>query len=98
MERNENFDRVCTRVAKTHDVSKERATAIVETAFDAIRDGVDEGPIRIPGFGTFKLYEQEAREYENPETGETVDVPWRRKFAFEASEEINDEIKQVGAA
>lgn len=96
MQRDQNFDRLCGRVAETHDLSEERATAIVENVFREIREGVDEGPIRIPGFGTFKLYEQEEREYENPETGEDVKVPWRRKFAFEASEEINEEIKEVG--
>lgn len=96
MQRDENFDRLCARIAETHDLSDERATAIVETVFDEIRTSVDEGPIRIPKFGTFKLYEQEERDYENPETGEAVEVPWRQKFAFEASEEINEEIKQVG--
>lgn len=98
MERDENFDRMCARVAQTHDLSDERATAIVENVFREIRTGVDDGPIRIPGFGTFKLYEQEEREYENPETGEDVHVPWRRKFAFEPSEKINEEVKQVGQA
>lgn len=91
-----HFDRVVENVAEKHDLSQERATAIVETAFDEIRNVVEQGPIRIPRFGTFKMYHQEEREYENPQTGEDVHVPARQKFAFEGAEKVHEELKEIG--
>ncbi|MBU2103176.1 MAG: HU family DNA-binding protein [Candidatus Omnitrophota bacterium] len=75
-------------VAKNTCTKKEAQTA-VESVLDAIRGSLKKKePVAISGFGTFKVKETKARQGRNPKTGETIQIPAKKKIAFRASKEL----------
>ena len=75
-------------VAKNTCTKKEAQTA-VESVLDAIRGSLKKKePVAISGFGTFKVKETKARQGRNPKTGETIQIPAKKKIAFKASKEL----------
>jgi DNA-binding protein HU-beta len=44
--------------------------------------------VAISGFGTFKVKQTKARQGRNPKTGETIQIPAKKKVAFRASKEL----------
>ena len=77
-------------VAQTTSTKKEAQTA-VETVFDAIKGSLKKkDPVAISGFGTFKVKQTKARQGRNPKTGETIQIPAKRKVAFRASKELKE--------
>ena len=49
--------------------------------------------ITLPGFGTFKVITTAARTGRNPQTGEPVDIPAKRKVKFTPNEKLKDLVK-----
>jgi len=75
-------------VAKTTCTKKEAQTA-VESVFDAIKGSLKKkDPVAISGFGTFRVKETKARMGRNPKTGESIQIPAKKKVAFKASKEL----------
>ncbi|MDD5194947.1 MAG: HU family DNA-binding protein [Candidatus Omnitrophica bacterium] len=75
-------------VAKNTCTKKEAQTA-VEAVLDAIRGSLKkQEPVAISGFGTFKVKQTKARQGRNPKTGETIQIPAKKKIAFRASKEL----------
>jgi DNA-binding protein HU-beta len=75
-------------VAKNCCTKKEAQTA-VEAVLDAIRGSLKKKEqVAISGFGTFKVKETKARQGRNPKTGETIQIPAKKKIAFKASKEL----------
>jgi nucleoid DNA-binding protein len=75
-------------VAKSTCTKKEAQEA-VEAILEAIRASLKKkDPVAISGFGTFKVKETKARQGRNPKTGETIQIPAKRKVAFRASKEL----------
>ena len=58
---------------------------VLDTALDAIVDGVLEGKsVRIMGFGTFESYMSQERMGRNPSNGEQLLIPSKRRIRFKA--------------
>ncbi len=75
-------------VSKNTCTKKEAQTA-VESVFDAIRGSLKKkDPVAISGFGTFKVKETKARMGRNPKTGESIQIPAKKKIAFRASKDL----------
>jgi len=75
-------------VAKNTSTKKEAQQA-VETIFETIKNSLKKKePVAISGFGTFKVKETKARQGRNPKTGETIQIPAKKKIAFRASKEL----------
>jgi len=73
--------------------TKKQAQEIVDKVFDTIKECLKRRePVAISGFGTFKVKETKARVGRNPRTGETVQIPARKKIAFRASKELKNSI------
>lgn len=65
------------------EMPRKDAVALVEGLFEDIQDAVISGdPVKIPGFGQFKVRDRAARLARNPATGATVKVPAKRVFKF----------------
>ena len=63
-------------VAKDCELTKEKATSVVDAALAHIRGALKNGEeVRIPDFGTFKVAKRKAREGRNPATGMTIQIP-----------------------
>lgn len=64
-------------------LSRKDAVELVDGLFDDIQAAVVSGePVKIPGFGQFKVRDRAARMARNPATGEQVKVPAKRVFKF----------------
>lgn len=65
------------------ELSRKDAVALVDGLFEDIQAAVVTGePVKIPGFGQFKVRDRAARMARNPATGEQVKVPAKRVFKF----------------
>jgi DNA-binding protein HU-beta len=65
------------------ELSRKDAVALVDGLFDDIQAAVVSGePVKIPGFGQFKVRDRAARMARNPATGAQVKVPAKRVFKF----------------
>ena len=69
--------------------TKKEAQEIVETIWDTIKCSLKkEEDVAISGFGTFKVKQTKARMGRNPKTGETIQIPAKKKVAFRVSKEL----------
>lgn len=65
------------------ELSRKDAVALIDGLFEDIQAAVVTGePVKIPGFGQFKVRDRAARMARNPATGEQVKVPAKRVFKF----------------
>jgi DNA-binding protein HU-beta len=66
-----------------HELSRNDAVALIDGVFEDIQSAVVSGePVKIPGFGQFKVRDRAARIARNPATGQPVKVPAKRVFKF----------------
>lgn len=73
--------------AKT--ATKKEAGQIVDTILDSIKGSLKKKEdVAISGFGTFRVKQTKARQGRNPKTGETIQIPAKKKIAFRASKEL----------
>jgi len=76
-----------TIAAKT--ATKKEAQEIVEAVWDSIKNSLrKKEDVAISGFGTFKVKQTKARTGRNPKTGETIQIPAKKKIAFRASKDL----------
>ncbi len=65
------------------ELKRADAVALVDGIFEDITNSCISGePVKIPGFGQFKVRDRAARIARNPATGEPVKVPAKRVFKF----------------
>ena len=65
------------------ELKRADAVALVDGIFEDITNSCIGGePVKIPGFGQFKVRDRAARIARNPATGEPVKVPAKRVFKF----------------
>lgn len=74
-------------------LSRKDAVELVDGLFDDIQAAVVSGePVKIPGFGQFKVRDRAARMARNPATGEQVKVPAKRVFKFLAAKALKEAV------
>ena len=65
------------------ELKRADAVALVDGLFEDITNSCIGGePVKVPGFGQFKVRDRAARIARNPATGEPVKVPAKRVFKF----------------
>ncbi len=83
------------------EMSRKDAVALVDGIFEDIQAAVISGePVKIPGFGQFKVRDRAARIARNPATGEPVKVPAKRVFKFLPAKALKEAVmsKRGGGA
>lgn len=79
------------KIAEKSGSSKKASKELLEVVLEAITEGVaEEGELRLVGFGTFEVVESSAREGHNPQTGEPMMIPAKKRMAFKCSKTIKD--------
>ncbi len=69
--------------------TKKQAAEIVEKVFGTIKESLKKKEaVAISGFGTFRVKETKPRTGRNPKTGETIQIPAKKKVTFRASKEL----------
>ena len=80
-------------VASTADLSKAKATTIVDAVLTGITDSLKKGDtVTFVGFGTFSVSERAARTGRNPRTGEAITIRASRIPKFKAGKALKDAI------
>lgn len=73
--------------------TKIEATEVAEGVIEIIRDSIVSGnPLAITGFGKFEVVDVQARVGRNPQTGEEVKIPARKKIKFVPSKELKESV------
>lgn len=81
-------------VAEKVGVKKTEAYAIVEGFFDSVLETLKAGnDMEFRNFGVFRIKEMKARKGRNPKTGESVDIPARKKVVFKAGKVMKELLK-----
>ena len=83
------------------ELARKDAVALVDGLFEDIQAAVVSGePVKIPGFGQFKVRDRAARMARNPATGEQVKVPAKRVFKFLPAKALKEAVmsKRGGGA
>ena len=75
------------------EMSRKEALELVDGLFEDIQEAVISGdPVKIPGFGQFKVRDRAARIGRNPATGEPVKIPAKRVFKFIPAKALKDAV------
>jgi len=81
------------KLAEASELSKKQADttlqALVELTIGTVRKG---DPVKIPGLGTFRKVQTKARMGRNPQTGEPIKIPARKKVRFSVAKTFKETV------
>lgn len=81
------------KLAESADLNKKQADAVlqklVEITVGAVRKG---DAVKIPGLGTFRKVQTKARMGRNPQTGEQIKIPARKKVRFSVAKTFKEAV------
>lgn len=80
---------IVAEIAEKHEISKKLANEIVEDLSTQITKILKKGNrLRWAGVGILQVRKRAARTGRNPATGETIQIPAKKKIAFRAAKEL----------
>jgi nucleoid DNA-binding protein len=81
------------KLAEASELNKKQADAtlqaLVELTVGTVRKGE---PVKIPGLGTFRKVQTKARMGRNPQTGEAIKIPARKKVRFSVAKTFKESV------
>jgi DNA-binding protein HU-beta len=81
------------KLAEASELSKKQADttllALVDLTVATVRKGE---PVKIPGLGTFRKVQTKARMGRNPQTGEAIKIPARKKVRFSVAKTFKETV------
>src|SRR5438046_1014860 len=81
------------KVAEVGGVSRKQAedllTSLTETVVKTVKRGES---VKIPGLGIFRLRRMKARMGRNPQTGEAIKIPARKKVGFSVAKAFKETV------
>jgi DNA-binding protein HU-beta len=81
------------KLAEASELNKKQADvtlqALVELTVATVRKG---DPVKIPGLGTFRKVQTKARMGRNPQTGEAIKIPARKKVRFSVAKTFKESV------
>jgi len=81
------------KLAEASEVSKKQADALLQALVDTTVSSVRKGdPVKIPGLGTFRKVQTKARMGRNPQTGEPIKIPARKKVRFSVAKVFKESV------
>lgn len=84
---------IAAELAEKHDLTKKQAEQIMEDMIGSFRKNLKKGNrIRIPGLGILQVKQTKARQGRNPATGETIQIPAKKKVAFRVAKDLKDAV------
>jgi DNA-binding protein HU-beta len=71
------------KLAEDSGISRKQAEAVITALVDTVRKAVKKGDtVKIPDLGGWRLRSMKARMGRNPQTGEAIKIPARKKVGF----------------
>ncbi len=80
-------------VSDATDLSRAKASDVVEAVFSSITDALrKQDEVRLVGFGTFAAAKRKASTGRNPRTGEEMNIPESTTVRFKAGKGLKDAV------
>jgi DNA-binding protein HU-beta len=74
-------------------LSRKQADEVLNSLIDSVVKTVKRGEsVKIPGLGIFRLRKLKARMGRNPQTGEPIKIPARKKVGFSVAKTFKDTV------
>ena len=81
------------KLAEATELSKKQADTTLQALVDLTVGTVKKGePVKIPGLGTFRKVQTKARMGRNPQTGEAIKIPARKKVRFSVAKTFKESV------
>ena len=81
------------KLAEAGGVSRKQADEILADLIDTVIKTVKKGdPVKVTGLGIFRLRKMKARMGRNPQTGEAIKIPARKKVGFSVAKSFKDAV------
>lgn len=81
------------KLAEAGGVSRKQADDILNGLIDTVVRTVKKGEsVKIPGLGIFRLRKMKARMGRNPQTGEPIKIPARKKVGFSVAKTFKEAV------
>ena len=82
-----------TRLAEEGAVSRKQIDGLLTSLTDTVVKTVKKGEsVKIPGLGIFRLRKMKARMGRNPQTGEAIKIPARKKVGFSVAKTFKESV------
>lgn len=84
---------IAADLADKHGLSKKQVQEVLDDMVSSFGKNLKKGNrIRIPGFGILQVKQTKARQGRNPATGETIQIPAKKKVAFRVAKDLKDSV------
>lgn len=84
---------IAAALADKHGLTKKDATALLDGMVGTFVKHLKKGErIRIPGLGILEVRKTKARTGRNPQTGEPIKIPAKKKVAFRAAKDLKEAV------
>lgn len=84
------------KLADAAEITKKQAGAVLDELVNSTVASVKKGdPVKIPGLGIFRKVQTKARMGRNPQTGEQIKIPARKKVRFTVAKTFKDTVLGV---
>jgi DNA-binding protein HU-beta len=81
------------KLAEAGGVSRRQADDVLVGLIDTVVKSVKKGEnVKIPGLGIFRLRKMKARMGRNPQTGEAIKIPARKKVGFSVAKVFKETV------
>lgn len=84
---------VAAELAEKHGMSKKETTELLESMVENFVSHLKGGErVRIPGLGILEVKQMKARMGRNPQTGEAIQIPAKKKVAFRVAKDLKESV------
>ena len=81
------------KLAEDSGISRKQAEAVINSLVDTVRKAVKKGDtVKIPDLGGWRLRSMKARMGRNPQTGEAIKIPARKKVGFTVAKSFKQSV------
>ncbi|MFI5395511.1 MAG: HU family DNA-binding protein [Candidatus Binatia bacterium] len=81
------------KLAEAAELNKKQADTVLQSLVEITVGSVRKGdPVKIPGLGTFRKVQTKARMGRNPQTGEQIKIPARKKVRFSVAKTFKEAV------
>ncbi len=81
------------KLAEDSGISRKQAEAVIGALVDTVRKAVKKGDtVKIPDLGGWRLRSMKARMGRNPQTGEAIKIPARKKVGFTVAKSFKQSV------
>jgi DNA-binding protein HU-beta len=82
-----------TKLAEAGGVTRKQGDQILDAVVEIVVKSVKKGEsVKIPGLGIFRLRKMKARIGRNPQTGEAIKIPARKKVGFSVAKTFKETV------